>query len=344
VNPFRDPLRNPLKDQRMKIVHSSVLAFASMFVLSLNLARATTLVEIFSNDPLAQGWLATGHTSLFRWNDTNQNLEVTWDSSKANSYFCRPFGAILTKASDFMLGFDLRLNDIAGGVNPGKPFPFQISIGLLHLAQATNAGFIRGSGFQAPNLVEFDYFPAAVFDPTVSPVLISSNNEFSAGGFTFPLELTTNTVFQVTMIYTAEDRTLRTQMTGKGMPFGLVKDATLGTSFSDFTVDHFGVSSYSDVGQFPGFEGSVLAHGVVDNFMLAAPPPVTRVTAINEAGAVRLQFLSTTNWVYTLERTTSFQSWDTASSAVAGTGGMLTLQDTNPPMANAFYRVKARFP
>jgi len=317
---------------------------ALAFVLSLNVARATTIVETFSNDPLAQGWLATGNTNLFRWNDTNQNLEVTWDSSQTNSYFCRPFGTSLTKASDFMLGFDLRLNDIAGGVNPGKPFPFQISIGLLNLAQATNTGFIRGSGFESPNLVEFDYFPGGIFDPTVSPVLISSNNEFSAGGFTYPLELTTNTVFHVTVLYTAGDRTLRTLMTRNGLPFGPVKDCLLNTNFSDFIVDRFGVSSYSDVGQFPGFEGSVLAHGVVDNFMFAAPPPLTKVTAVSSAGAASVQFRSATNWVYTLERSTNFQSWATASSAAPGTGGMLVLQDTNPPNANAFYRVNARFP
>jgi hypothetical protein len=328
----------------MKKVRLSALAFAGVLALSLNAARATTIVESFSSDPLARGWLVTGNTNLFRWNNTNHNLEVTWDSSQANSFFCREFGTNLTKASDFMVAFDLRLTDIKGGVNPNKPFPFQISLGLINLAQATNAGFIRGSGFESPNLVEFDYFPAAIFEPTVSPVLISSSNEFSDGGFTFPLELTTNALFRVTMTYTADDRTLRTLMTRNGIPFGRVQDATLGPSFSNFSVDHFGVSSYSDLGQFPGFEGSVLAHGVVDNFLFAAPPPVTKVTAVREARAAKVQFPSTTNWLYTLERTTNFQSWATASSAVAGTGGTLALQDTNPPIANAFYRVNARLP
>jgi hypothetical protein len=328
----------------MKKVRPSVLAFAGLSVLSFNVAQATTILETFSNEPLANGWLTAGNASLFRWNDTNHNLEVTWDSSQANSFFCRPLGTKLTKAADFMLGFDLSLNDITGGVNPNKPFPFQISIGLLNLAQATDTGFIRGSGFESPNLVEFDYFPGGIFDPTVSPVLISSNNEFSDGGFTYPLELTTNTVFHVTMIYTAEDRTLRSLMTSNGVPFGPVKDCTLNTNFSDFAVDHFGVSSYSDAGQFPGFEGSVLAHGLVDNFLFAAPLPVTSVIAFNEAGVAGVRFRSTTNWVYTLERTPDFQSWAAASAAFPGTGELLTLQDTNPPTASAFYRVNARLP
>lgn len=317
------------------------MPLAGVLVLSLSVARATTIVEEFSSDPLAQGWLATGNTNLFRWNDTNLNLEVTWDSSQANSFFCRPFGTNLTRADDFMLGFDLRLRDIGPGLDPSKPFTFQIAIGLLKLAQATNASFIRGSGSDSPNLVEFDYFWDSGFGATVSPVLISSNNEFSAGGFTFPLQLTTNTLFHVTMVYTADDRTLRTLMTSNGIPFGPVKDATLAASFSDFNVDHFGVSSYSDAGQFPGFEGSVLAHGVVDNFLFAAPPPVTKVMPLPNG---QVQFRSTTNWLYILERTTDFQSWAMATPAVAGTGGTLLLQDTNPPAANAFYRVNARLP
>lgn len=333
-----------LKDQRMLKKILTVPALAGTLVVCPQISRATTVAEVFTANPIAQNWIATGDTNLFHWNATNQTLEVTWDSSRPNSYFCRPFGHSLTKANDFMLGFDIRLNDIAGGVNPSKPFPFQIAIGLVNLAQATNAGFVRGSGFESPNLVEFNYFPGGIFDPTVSPVLISSNNEFSDGGFTFPLELATNAVYHVTMLYLAEDRTLRTAITSNGVPFGPVKDSTLNTNFSDFTVDHFGVSSYSDVGQFPGFEGSVLAHGVMDNFMFAAPPPVTKVKVVNESGLANVQFRATTNWLYHLERTTNFQSWIAVSAAIPGVSGTMQLQDTNPPAANAFYRVHAESP
>ena len=192
--------------------------------------------------------------------------------------------------------------------------------------------------------MEFDYFPGGIFDPTVSPVLISSHNEFSDGGFTFPLEITTNAIYHVTMLYLAEDRRLRTTITSNGGPFGPVKDCTLNTNFSDFSVHHFGVSSYSDAGQFPGFEGSVLAHGVVDNFMLAAPPPVTKVNAVNESGAANVQFRATTNWLYRLERTTDFRTWNNVSAIMPGVSGTMQLQDTNPPAANAFYRIHAEYP
>ena len=329
-----------LKDQPMKI-RLPLLALAGLLSVSFNSARATTITENFSSDPGSSGWSVYGNPSLFAWNSTNQNLGVTWDSSQPNSYFTRAVGTNLTKAGDFMLGFDVRLNDIGPGADLNKPFTFQIAIGLINLPQATNTGFIRASGFEAPNLVEFDYFWDSGFGATVSPVLISGLNEYNAGGFTFPLELATGPTFHVTMLYIADDRTLRTTITSNGVPFGPVKDATLGTNFSDFSVDHFGVNSFNDAGQFPGFEGSVLAHGVVDNFVFAAPPPVTRVTA---TGAGQIQFRGTTNWLYHLERTTDFQSWLPASASAAGTEGTMTMQDTNPPSGSALYRVQARLP
>jgi len=330
-----------LKDQPMKIRLLPLAALASCLFVSINPTRATTIVENFSSDPTSSAWSVYGNPRLFAWNATNHNLEVTWDSSQPNSYFTRALGTNLTKASDFMLGFDVRLNDIGPGADVNKPFTFQIAIGLINLTQATNTGFIRASGFEAPNLVEFDYFWDSGFGATVSPVLISGLNEYNAGGFTFPLELATGPTFQVTLLYTAEDRTLRTMITSNGIPFGPVQDATLGTNFSDFTVDHFGVSSFNDAGQFPGYEGSVLAHGLVDNFVFAAPPPVTRVAA---TGPGQIQFHSTTNWLYSLERTTNFQSWLPVSAHAPGIAGTMTMQDPNPPSGSALYRVQAQLP
>ncbi len=329
----------------MKKIRSFALALAGALVVCPQVSPATTLAEGFATDPLARNWIATGNTNLFHWNAANQNLEITWDSSQTNSYFCHAIGTNLTRAGDFMLGFDLRLNGIGPGTDTNKPFTFQVALGLLNLAQATNAGFIRGTGTDAPNLVEFDYFWDSGFGATVSPVLISSNNEFSAGGFTFPLELTTNALFHVMMLYTAEDRTLRTTTTSNGVPFGPVRDAALADNFSDFAVDHLGVSSYSDAGQDPTYgEGSVLAHGVVDNFMFASPPPATNLKAVNESGGANVQFRATTNWLYVLERSTNFQNWSAASAPVPGVNGTMQLQDTNPPAANAFYRVHAELP
>ena len=117
----------------MKKNRSFALALAGALVVCPQVSPATTLAEGFATDPLAQNWIATGNTNLFHWNAANQNLEVNWDSSQTNSYFCRSFGTSLTKASDFMLGFDVRLSDIGPGTDTNKPFTFQIAIGLLNL-------------------------------------------------------------------------------------------------------------------------------------------------------------------------------------------------------------------
>lgn len=317
-------------------------ALAGACLLNFNTVRAVTIAENFSADPLASGWAVYGQTNLFAWDATNQNLAVTWDSSQPNSYFCRALGLVLSRTNDFLLSFDILLHDIGPGVDTNKTFTFQIAVGLMNLAEATHSGFVRGSGYQSPNLVEWNYFWDSGFGATVSPVLISSNNEFSSGGFTFPLELATGAVYTVTMRYLAEEGRLLTVMKSNGVPIGPINDATLGSGFTDFAVDHLSVSSYNDAGQFPGFEGSVLAHGWVDNFVFAAPPPVTRVAAGSAPGSA--QFRSTTNWLYHLERTTDFAVWTPVSAVAPGTGGEMTLQDTNPPPGRAFYRVQAQLP
>ena len=56
------------------------------------------------------------------------------------------------------------------------------------------------------------------------------------------------------------------------------------------------------------------------------------------------QFISRSNWLYTLERTTDFKSWTDVSSATSGNGTNLFLPDTNARADKAFYRVKAERP
>ena len=170
---------------------------------------------------------------------------------------------------------------------------------------ATNVTFSRGSGTGSPNVVEFDYFPAAdIIAATVSPAIISSNNQF-ATSFTFPLEMTVGDLFQITLRYTASNQTLVTTMTRNGAAFGPVKNVRLGTSFTDFHVDAVSVSSYSDQDD---LYGSILVRGVVDNVILTTPPPpVSQIAGHFSNGEWQAQFVSRSNWVYTLERTADFQ-------------------------------------
>lgn len=319
-----------------------LLALASLFVLFAARSGATTIASKFSNDPLLDGWQIFGDTSLFQWDSANHNLAVTWDSSQTNSYFYHLLDKTYNKTNDFLVMFDLRLNDITVGTTPGRPFTFEIALGLLNTTNASGPGFIRGFG-SAPNIVEFTYFPddGSGFGASVSTLFISSENSFSSGGFTAPLALTTNTLYHAVMLYTATNQTLHTTMTADGLHFGPIQDSYLGATFDDFQVNAISINSYSDEGQYPDYQGSILAHGAVDNFAFASPPPVTCISA---PAPGTIQFGATTNWLYTLQRTTGFQSWSNVLTTTAGSTASLVLQDTNAPAANAFYRVIADLP
>ena len=305
---------------------------------------AVTFQEDFAANPATRSWRAFGDGSLFRWNNTDQNLEVTWDSSRPNSYFAWPLQTVLSRSDDFSFDFDLRLNYIGVGTTPGKPFTFQLAIGFINLAEATATNFLRGTGTDSPDLVEFDYFPDSGFGATVSPTMISSNVQF-ASSFNFPLELTTNDSFHVMMSYTASNQTLLTALTRNGAVFGPIQDVTLDSNFTDFRADHFALSSYSDAGQDPQFAGSILAHGVVDNIVLRVPDPAVHdLAGAIASGAWQIEFMAQTNWLYALQRTENFQAWTTVSPVTAGVNQRLTLADTNGMAANAFYRVRAQRP
>jgi hypothetical protein len=323
---------------------SLLLLVCALFGVPFAANSAVTFHEDFAANPSTRSWRASGDSSLFSWNRTNQSLEVVWDSSRANSYLVRPLNTVLSRGDDFAFAFDLRLGDIAVGTNPGKPFTFQLAIGFLNLAEATATHYLRGTGTDSPNLVEFDYFPDSGFGATVSPTIISSNIQF-ATSFNSPLELTTNDWFHVVMSYTASNQTLVTTMTRNGIVFGPIQDVDLGTNFTDFRADHFAISSYSDAGQDPQFAGSILAHGVVDNVLVTVPDPaVIGLASAMVNGEWQAEFTARTNWLYTLERTQDFRSWSAVSPTRIGMNERLSFADTNAPAANAYYRVRAELP
>jgi hypothetical protein len=321
-------------------------ALAAVLLASVARCPAAVFQEDFSSDPAARGWRVSGEPALFHWNPSEQNLAVTWNSSLANSYFAWPLGTIVSRADDFQFAFDLRLSHIAVGTTPDKPFTFELAIGLINLSEAAGANFLRGTGTDSPDLVEFDYFPDTVppsgFGATISPTIISSNMQFAAG-FDSPLELTVNDSFHVALSYTASNQTLVTAMTRNGAAFGPIHNVRLGTNFTDFRADHFAISSYSDAGQDPQFAGSILATGVVDNIAVTVPPPpVTGAVGRLSGPDWRVEFGARANWLYTLEQTEDFKVWRAVSPTTPGVEGMLSLADTNGLGVEGFYRVKAQ--
>ncbi|MBI3880698.1 MAG: hypothetical protein HY301_11640, partial [Verrucomicrobia bacterium] len=157
-----------------------VLLQSFVLLAAASVAGAATMQEDFAADPASRGWANFGESNLFAWNAANENLEVTWDSSKPNSYFLKPLGTILAKDDDFSLAFDLWLDDIAYGTTTNKPYTFQIAIALFNLAAATRTNLFVGTGSSAAtgprSTVEFNYFPDSGFGATFSCIAVSSNN------------------------------------------------------------------------------------------------------------------------------------------------------------------------
>src|SRR6266576_1593358 len=322
--------------------------FTAVWLGSAFLCRAAMITEDFTKDPLAHGWRIFGDTNLFVWDATDHNLKVTWDSSRTNSYFYLPLGTILNRYDDFSLALDLQLTDVAAGVSSSKPSTFELALGFLSITQATKTNFFRGSGFDSPNLVEFDYFPECEFVPTVWPSIWSTNSSLNYNGSDdlTVMALPTGLLMRITMSYTATNRTLATSITTNGTSIGATHNVSLSASFTDFRVTAFAVESYSDAGQDPHYDvGSLLAHGSVGNVVLTFPPPPVQ----NLIGKFTHQqweatFTSRTNWLYRLERTMDFQLWTAVSATTPGNGTALTIPDTNPPPARAYYRVRAERP
>jgi len=321
---------------------SLALALASLSVLSV--ARAAVIAENFSANPLQNGWRIFGNTNLFQWDSTNHNLAVTWDSSQTNSYFYHPLGTILTANDDFSLAFDLRLNDAeAGG------YGFELAIGFLNLAEATSTNFNRSTGDNSPDLVEFTYFPVTTYsDSTVWPVFVDTNSSFNWNGASdYAIYAPTfGDWYHIIMTYTVSNQTMVTTITNFEQTSGVTIIDPLDLTnanypFTDFRVDTISINSYQD----DGFGDSIFAQGTVANFVVTIPPlPIQNLIGAFSNGVWQVQFISQSNWLYTLERTVDFISWSDVSTSIGGNGTNLFLQDTNPLTDRAFYRVRADRP
>lgn len=312
-------------------------------------AEAAAFDDSFATDPAASGWFAVGNTNLFSWNPSSGALDATWDSRQPNSYFVRPLGTPLTRTNDFCLVFDLKLTDLTPGIDPAKASAaFQIAVGLINLADATAPGFHRGSGYESPNICDFSFFPDPggewLYGPSITAMMCDQTAfNWTSGGFD-PNGLTTNDVFRVTMSFDADAGLLRTTLLRNGQPFLTIQPAKLSPSFKDYQFDHLAVCSYNDAGQWPGWEGSILAHGSLDNVSFAPWLPVKQISLVTKPGRCEASFDSHANWNYTLLRSTDLQSWQPVSPATPGNDAKLTLTDANPPSQTASYRVKAEKP
>jgi hypothetical protein len=311
-------------------------------------ACGVTVQEDFSTNPASRGWQVHGESSLFAWDSTHEVLRVTWDSSKTNSYFHLPLRTELRRSDDFTASFDIRLEDISAGTTPGKPREFPLVLSLFNLADAQRTNLFVGygvtpSGGGVRNAVEFNYFPDAGYGETFAAIAVSSTPT-NYGQFQFhhdyPTPMETGIWHRVTLSCSGASQQVTLTKTRAGLPYGATQTLSLAAPFGDFRLDTLAISSYCDqVGL-----GSVQAHGVIDNISLTVPDPPISTTVLTLTNGLQVHFQSTIGWNYRLQRNSESAGWVPASSEWPGTGGLLSLTDTNAPAGSAFYRVLARRP
>lgn len=302
--------------------------------------------EGFRGEPSEVGWRVAGDPAQFVWDANTEVLRVTWDSARSNAYFARSLGTVLNRYDDFAFGFTIQLDEIAVGVTPGKPFTFELAVGLVNWAGATNVTFRRGTGNGSPNLVEFAYFPDSGYGATVWPTVVGRDGRFNYQGrddFTV-LELRAGVRHRVELEYSAADQTLRTALWQDGASAGPINAVRLTERFTDFAVDTLAICSYSDAGA----QGSLRATGWVDDIAVRVPPPpFERVTGHWLDGRWQVGFTTRpnwTNWVYALQRGHLATDWVTVGTdVISGPDGTLVLTDPEP-LPDAFYRVRADKP
>jgi hypothetical protein len=322
--------------------------FSALFWLLTGSALQSAIIsEDFATDPLNRQWRVLGDTNLFSLNEASQSLNVTWDSSRSNSYYYVLLDNVLCRNDDFSVALDFELNDFHAGVNPNKPSTFELAFGFMNIVDAVKTNFYRGNGALVRNLVEFDFFPESDFAPTIWPSIWSTNsglNYNGPGDYTIR-SLPTGIVMRVRMSYTGSNQTLTTSVTTNGISIGAINSVTLNSSSGDFRVNAFAFESYSDLGQDPRYGGSLLAHGRVDNIVLTFPPPPIQGLGIAVTNNQwQISFTSRADWFYTVERSTDLQNWPTVSTTAPGNGQKIFWQDMNAPSERAFYRVRAERP
>lgn len=306
-------------------------------------AGAGILTEDFGTDPFPRGWQAVVDTNLFRWDGAHQNVAVTWDSSRSNSFLVLPLGTELTTADDFAFSFDLQLSDAAVRDPENRPAAVQVALGLVRLARLPdgNPSRLRGT---AQDLVEFDWFtdsfiPGFGESPaTLNPAVFGANGS-RAFSFDNYYDLADGANWRVRCAYGATNRRLDITLLRDGVAAGPVNPVKLPAAFQGFTVDAFAVIVWNEAAS---ATDSLLAHGTLDHVVLELPD--SPIGALTQVGRQEVEFASLLGWRYTLEGSTDLQQW-AGTTSVDGTGGPLVLADPRDAVfPQQFYRVRATRP
>ena len=143
------------------------------------------------------------------------------------------------------------------------------------------------------------------------------------------------------MIFSAADQTLSTRILRNGEPLAPVETVQLPAGFTGFEVDAFSVSSFHE----SGADGSILAHGRIDNIVLAYPDgSVSHLSGRMDGDNWMSRFLSRSGWIYQLERSRNLSEWTRVGEPKTGTGGWMELGDPARAADLGFYRIRGERP
>jgi hypothetical protein len=315
-------------------------------LLALVSTMGATFTDSFSEPPLA--W-KTHNPGAVQWDESAGNLSITWDSRETNSFFYFPLGTTLTRQDSFKFEFTIRLDNVQVGINPLKQSTFPLCLGFLNLEQAKRPEYFRGAGVRPANgprsVVEFGYFPGTEFEPTIGPIIASTNNQI-AYSHSHPVELVPGETYRVHVAFDSATQILSTTIEHNGSPYGeptnnSIRPLYYTEQFADFRADVFSIHSYSDAGQIPEqYAGSLLAHGVIDDIIITWPdPPIIQINGRWDGPQWLVVIEPQPTWFYSLERSIDLKAWESIAS-----GAGSELRDTAPPASGAFYRVYATRP
>ena len=71
---------------------------------------------------------------------------------------------------------------------------------------------------------------------------------------------------------------------------------------------------------------------------------IKNLTGGFQASRWQVEFLSCSNWLYSLERSPDLQSWTAVATGIFGNGTNLSIGDDAPPADKSFYRIRVDQP
>jgi len=294
---------------------------------------------VFTEDPFAAGWRVLGVTNLFVWKASEGVMEIRWDSSQPNSAFYLPLDWTLDRRERFAIEWEMTVAEVHAGVRPGKPFAFELAVGFFRKEDVVAEGFRRGTGVDARNLVEWDFFPDTGYGATVWPTVISSEGRFNYNSSSDYViwDLPIGKPVRGRLTFDGKKSMLETEVWVDGQQAFPPLQVPLHPSFSNFQVDAVGFLSYSDAGS----NGSLQARAMVRWVRVTVPDrPIRSIRLVRGPQGWVVRFQGRSGWRYELLESEDLRHWTVVTECRMEADGWVELPVPVSKSRQRFYRVR----